>query len=105
MVTAFLLWAMLPKVEPDVVFAKVGETELKMDLYYPSESAPKTNAAVVVIHGGGLDLRRQKADGTPRAALCLKGAVCCFGAVSTCPKAQVARDVGRRAVGRTLPEG
>jgi acetyl esterase/lipase len=52
MVTAFLLWAMLPKVEPDVVFTKVGDTELKMDLYYPSESAPKTNAAVVVIHGG-----------------------------------------------------
>lgn len=41
-----------PRVEMDVVFAKVGETELKMDLYHPDESAPKTRSAVVVIHGG-----------------------------------------------------
>ena len=47
-----MLLVLVPKVEPDVVYSKVGDTELKMDLYYPSETAPKTNAAVIVIHGG-----------------------------------------------------
>lgn len=41
-----------PNVEADVVYAKVGDTELKMDLYRPAETAPKTDAAVVLIHGG-----------------------------------------------------
>lgn len=52
MIAALMVLALVPKVEMDVVYAKVGETELKMDLYYPLDSAPKTNAAVIVIHGG-----------------------------------------------------
>lgn len=52
MIATLMLLALGPKVEPDVVYAKVGETELKMDLYYPSEAVPKSNAAVIVIHGG-----------------------------------------------------
>lgn len=41
-----------PLVEPDVVYATVDGTELKMDLFRPAETAPKTNAAVLLIHGG-----------------------------------------------------
>jgi acetyl esterase/lipase len=47
-----MLVMMAPTVEPDVVYAKVGDVELKMDLYLPAASAPKTNSAVVLIHGG-----------------------------------------------------
>ncbi|RYG36791.1 alpha/beta hydrolase [bacterium] len=39
------------KVEPDVVYRKVGDVELKMDIYRPAESAAPT-PAVIVIHGG-----------------------------------------------------
>lgn len=48
---AFVAFAS-PSVEADVVYAKVADTELKMDIYLPPASAPKTNAAVVLIHGG-----------------------------------------------------
>lgn len=53
MVAAYLLLMLNePRIEADVVYAKVGETELKLDLYFPPEGAPDTNAAVIVIHGG-----------------------------------------------------
>jgi acetyl esterase/lipase len=41
-----------PRIEADVTYATVAGTELKLDLYHPPSDAPKTNAAVVVIHGG-----------------------------------------------------
>ncbi len=53
MIASLALLVLLgPRVDLDVAYAKVGDTELKMDLYYPDPAAPKTNAAVVVIHGG-----------------------------------------------------
>ncbi len=53
MISALLLLITAePRVEADVTYATVAGTELKLDLYYPPEGAPKTEAAVVVIHGG-----------------------------------------------------
>lgn len=42
-----------PKVEPDVVYAKVSGVDLMMDLYRPEVPSAKPTGAVVVIHGGG----------------------------------------------------
>lgn len=54
--TSILLFAALlpgPKIDADVVYAKVGETELKMDLYRPHEVEEGVKLpVVVVIHGG-----------------------------------------------------
>jgi acetyl esterase/lipase len=41
-----------PKVEADVTYAKVGDVELKMDIYHPDPKPEKPTGAVVVIHGG-----------------------------------------------------
>ena len=42
-----------PKVEADVVYAKVAGTDLMMDIYRPEVPSTKPTGAVVVIHGGG----------------------------------------------------
>lgn len=47
-----LLFANEPRIEADVTYATIAGTELKLDLYHPPADAPKTDAAVVVIHGG-----------------------------------------------------
>jgi acetyl esterase/lipase len=41
------------KVERDIVYAKYGEREVKLDLYLPKKTASEKIPCVVVIHGGG----------------------------------------------------
>jgi pectinesterase len=41
------------KVDRDMVYAKAGGRELKLDLYQPKAPADKPLKAIVVIHGGG----------------------------------------------------
>jgi len=41
------------KVERDVTFGKVGDVELKLDVYYPTNDIRKVRTAVVYVHGGG----------------------------------------------------
>lgn len=53
MISALLLLvAAEPRLEADVTYATIAGTELKLDLYHPPATAPKTEAAVIVIHGG-----------------------------------------------------
>jgi len=49
---AILALGLGPKVDMDVVYAKVGDTELKMDLHHPVSPGVGKSPAVVVIHGG-----------------------------------------------------
>lgn len=60
-------------VEPDVVYAKVGETELKMDLYSPAATAAQTRAAVVLIHGGAWISGDRKQMGTLATYMASRG--------------------------------
>lgn len=49
----FAALALGPQVEADVVYAKVGETSLKLDLYRPADVPEGTKLpCVVVVHGG-----------------------------------------------------
>lgn len=41
------------KVERDIVYAKYGEREVKLDLYLPKKPAAEKIPCIVVIHGGG----------------------------------------------------
>ncbi len=41
------------KVERDIVYAKYGDREVKLDLYLPKKSASQKIPCIVVIHGGG----------------------------------------------------
>src|SRR5262245_16091689 len=41
------------KVERDVVYGKVGDVELKMDIYFPKQSGEKAIPTVMYVHGGG----------------------------------------------------
>ncbi|HMS55744.1 MAG TPA: alpha/beta hydrolase [Fimbriimonadaceae bacterium] len=52
MMLASILLLIAPKIDLDVVYAKVGTDELKMDVYYPEKPLRKPTPAVLVIHGG-----------------------------------------------------
>jgi acetyl esterase/lipase len=72
MTVAILLAALAlgPKVETDVVYAKVGERELKLDLYMP-EGQDGPVPCVVVVHGGAW-ISGNKRDMAPIAAAIAK---------------------------------
>lgn len=52
--SSLLLLALVtsPKIDTDVVYSKLPDVEMKMDIYHPAEPSEKPRAAVVVIHGG-----------------------------------------------------
>ena len=41
------------KVERDVIYGKVGEVELKLDIYHPKKAGAKPTPVAVYVHGGG----------------------------------------------------
>ncbi|RZA11710.1 MAG: hypothetical protein EOP10_32640, partial [Proteobacteria bacterium] len=47
------------KVDLDVVYRKVGDIELKMDIYRPAESSAPTPAAIVIHGGAWIEGKRQ----------------------------------------------
>lgn len=49
---ALAFFGFSPKVETDVVYAKVAGVDLMMDVYHPEVKSAGKSAAVVVIHGG-----------------------------------------------------
>lgn len=59
------------RVERDIIYAKVGERELKLDLYLPKEAPIKPLPLIIWIHGGGW--RNGSKDRTPAAPLAGKG--------------------------------
>lgn len=52
MLISALLLITAPKVDLDIVYAKVGADDLKMDIYYPTTSKAGPVPALVVVHGG-----------------------------------------------------
>lgn len=52
MIVTALLVLTAPKVDLDVVYAKVGSDELKMDIYYPTTPKSGPSPAFVAVHGG-----------------------------------------------------
>lgn len=52
MIIAALLLVSAAKVDLDVVYAKVGSDELKMDIYYPTTPKSGASPVLVVVHGG-----------------------------------------------------
>jgi acetyl esterase/lipase len=63
------------KVERDLVYAKYGEREVKLDLYLPKQPAADKIPCVVVIHGGGW----RSGDKTRFAAIAIRLAEQGFG--------------------------
>jgi len=49
---AFLLLLAQARVETDVVYSRIGSTEIKMDIYHPAKPVRTPAPAVLVIHGG-----------------------------------------------------
>ena len=65
-----------PDVTTDVVYAKRGDLELKLDVYHPQPAASKQQPAVLVVHGGAWRHGNRKQLSRYATALSERGYVC-----------------------------
>lgn len=88
MIIASLLLLLGPKTELDVVYAKVGSDELKMDIYHPEKPLRKPAPAVVVIHGGAWVSGKRQDVAQTATALAERGFVAATVSYRLAPKSK-----------------
>ncbi|MEM7475530.1 MAG: alpha/beta hydrolase [Planctomycetota bacterium] len=84
LVLAATLWIFPPtcqaqnafELEKDVIYAKRGEQELKLDVYSPKDESEELRPAILVVHGGAWRYGNRKQLASYATALSERGYVC-----------------------------